>query len=140
MADVLNEAAMDLLAQYIIGKQQVVLDLQLVLFVNDVVIANDTAFDELVECSAPGYARFLLAPGNWQGSTVNGLATYTYPQLTFAINGPGNPAQVVYGHVVYDATTDQILWGANWNPPWAIPPVVTQNPSLTPMWQDQQCP
>ncbi len=139
MADVLSDVAIDLIAEFILGQQGVLLQLSVGLFVNDVQVTSQTVFSDLVECTAPGYARFVLNPALWQGGVQAGVASFSYPALTFQITGPGNPAQTVYGHFVYDATSKNILWAANWNPPWAIPFPVTQNPTLSPAWQDQQC-
>ncbi len=139
MADVLTNAAIDAIAKYILGLNTQKPSLTLGLFINNFPFADDTDLDDLVECTAPGYARIPLPAAIWQGQTVNGLASYSAGQKTFAINGPGNPGQTIFGHFVLDTVSGNLWWGANWLTPWVIPPVVGQNPSVTPNWNDYEC-
>lgn len=139
MADVLTNACVDAIAQYILGKANQARSLSLGLFVNNIAFQSGTALANLTECTAPGYARMPLGAANWTGGTILGVATYTQLVQTFGITGQGNPAQTVFGHFVIDTNTNTVLWGQTWATPWVIPANPTQNPSITPQWTDQQC-
>lgn len=137
--DVLNNDALDLLARFITGLAGTPPTLELHLFVAPWNMAPDTTAANLVECSAPGYAAIPLTPANWVGSTVNGVATYTYPVLPFTFTGQGSPAQTIYGHWIGDSATGNVLWGQTWLSPYAIPSGGSTI-YLAPTWANQSCP
>ncbi len=139
MADVLTDDAINYMAQFILGGPALVVQLRLGLFVNNVEFTNETEFADLVLCTAPGYAPIDLPWDHWVGGTADGMASYAYPLVSFGITGPGNPAQTVFGHVVYTKGSNVALWGQTWPNPWQIPNPTTSNPSLQPFWQDEQC-
>ena len=78
-------------------------NLRVRLYVNShspVVTDTDSAF---TECTATGYASQTLIAANWSGSTSGGVATYTYPTLTFTFTA--GLGQTVYGVYLDDAAT-----------------------------------
>ncbi|MHB8735440.1 MAG: hypothetical protein ACYC6M_09085 [Terriglobales bacterium] len=138
MADVLNNAAIDRLARWILGLAGAAPALELRLFQTPVVVTNQTVESQLSEVTAPGYAPVGLVAANWSGSTTGGIAVYNYPVIQITFTGQGVPAQTVYGHWIRDTLTAQLLWAQTWVTPYAIPPG-GGSVFLTPTWQDQQC-
>lgn len=139
MADVLTNLAIDLMAQFILGKLQPAVDLKLHLFVNNYTPVVGSTSSDFTECTAPGYAAIDLPASGWTGSTTAGVASYSHATATFAITGPGSPGQTVYGHYIEDATTGDVISAQLWSTAWVIPATVTTNPSVTPTWTDQAC-
>lgn len=137
--DVLNEAAVGLMAEFMLGIAQPAISIVYHLFVNNVTVSYATVIGDLTECTAPGYASQAAPDAGWSGSVSAGVANYTHPDLTFSMTGPGSPAQTVYGHWAEDSTTGDILWAQTWATPFAIPAgggaVV-----VSPTWQDEECP
>ena len=137
--DVLNNSLIDLMAKFVLGLTNTPKSLVLHLFVSQWNMANNTVEANLVECSAPGYAAIPLTPANWVGSTVNGVANYTYPVVSFTFTGPGSPSQTIYGHWIGDSATGDVLWGLTWLSPYAIP-ASGSTIYLAPTWANQSCP
>lgn len=140
MPAVLSDALVDFAAQSILGLNPTWPTLYLGLFVNNVTPTAGTTYASFTECSAPGYARVALTPGNWTGGVTVGVADYFYPTITFAITGPGTPGQTVYGHWVFSPSTSTWFWAQVWTTAWVIPNPVTSNPTVTLEWKDDQCP
>ncbi|MGH3526752.1 MAG: hypothetical protein ACRDQ6_05505 [Pseudonocardiaceae bacterium] len=138
MSDVLNNAAIDRLARWILGLAGAAPTLQLRLYSTNVVPTPTTVEADFTEVSAPGYRPVNFAPGNWTGSTVAGIAVYNYPVIAIAFTGPGSPGQTVFGSWVRDSATGQVLWARLWDAPYTIPPP-GGTIYVTPTWQDRQC-
>ena len=137
--DVLNNAAIDLIARFVTGLTITPPSLELHLFVNQWNMSPDAIAGNFVECSAPGYAPVPLLPANWTGSTVNGVATYQYPTVAFNFTSAGSPAQTIYGHWIGDSVTGNVLWGQTWLAPYVIP-AGGSTIYLAPSWANQSCP
>jgi hypothetical protein len=137
VADILNQDAVTLLAEYILGVAPSDPVPLLGLFVNNVTIACTTDLADLTFCSAPGYAPITLVPGTWTiPAPVACVVDASYGLCEFTMTGNGG-GQIVYGHVVYD-TVLGILWGLTWATPWTIPSAggVAQ---VFPFYTSKQC-
>lgn len=139
MPAVLSDSLIDFAAKAVLGNSPTPPNLYLGLFVNNITPTAGNVLADFTECSAPGYARVSLTPGNWTGSTTLGVADYLYPTITFAITGPGTPGQTVYGHFVLDPSASVWWWAQVWTTAWVIPATVTSNPTVTLEWKDTQC-
>jgi hypothetical protein len=137
--DVLNDAAIDRLARWILGIADVEPAPVLHLFVQPWNVTADTTVSQLTECTAPGYSPVVLTPSLWVGSTSQGVALYQYPTVPFIFTGPGSPTQTIYGHWIEDSVTGDLLWGLTWLAPYPIPSIGSTI-YLSPTWSDRQCP
>jgi hypothetical protein len=118
--DTMTNLIINAMAQYLAGKGVATPSLALGLFVNNWAFSASTILADLVECSAPGYARASLAAASWSGSTVGGVATYTYPNVTFTFTGSGG-GQIIYGNFYYDSGNGDVVWGQTWASSYTIP-------------------
>lgn len=137
MSDILNQDAVTLLAEYILGLAPSTPVPLLGLFVNNVTIDCETDLADLTFCTAPGYAAITLVPGTWIiPAPVACVVDCSYGTETFTLTGNGG-GQIVYGHVVYD-TILGILWGLTWPTPWTIPAGggIAQ---VSPFYTSEQC-
>lgn len=139
MADILNSLCIDQVSKYVLGKTVTTPSLTLGLYVNNYTPTSESLLANFTECTAPGYARIALPQSGWTGSTVLGVATYTYTTVTFSLSGPGSPAQTIYGHFILDLTSNKVWWAQLWTTPYVIPGAPTSQPSITPQWQMQMC-
>lgn len=120
MSDILNQNAVTLLAEYMLGLAPDTPVPLLGLFVSDTVIDCETDIADLTFCSAAGYAPITLVPGTWTIPLPSGCEVdCSYGACTFTLTDNGG-GQIVYGHVVYD-TILGILWGLTHDTPWTIP-------------------
>lgn len=136
--DVLNNYAINKIAEYILGVTAELPTLVYALFAEEETVTVTSVFTDFTYLVAPGYADLQLNAANWSISTVAGICNATYPQLTWTLTGPGTGSGIIYGHVVYDNVTQGILWGANWPTPFTIP-ANGATITISPSWQDSQC-
>lgn len=95
-------------------------DLDVLLYTNSgVVPAVTSVIGDLTECTDGGYSRITLTGASWSGSTTGGVATYTYPSITFFFTGSPGP-ETIYGVGFMRTTVLQAL--ANLTTPYAITP------------------
>lgn len=139
MADQLSAALLDRMAQWVLGIDGTLPDLELRLFVADIPgLDCETDITDFIECSAGGYAAEALVPGTWTGAVVTCISVNDYPQITFTLTDAGVPAETIYGHYVYDVTSGDWWWAGLWSTPFEIPgggaPV-----KVTLSWKDQRC-
>lgn len=137
--DTLVNYMIDEMAKWAIGQISTANLLTLCLYVNNHTLVVGDTIASLTECTAPGYVEQALTSGSWTGSTTGGLATYTYPPVSFNLTGPGSPGQTIYGHFYRQGSGGALLWGQTWSSPYVIPSggAVIQ---ITPTWNDEQCP
>lgn len=137
-ADILNEEAIDLMAQFILGMSPTGPTLVFHLFVNNWEVGCTDILSDYTECTAPGYASQAADSAHWTGSTVSCVAGYTHPNLTFTFTGPGSPGQTIYGHWVGDVGTSRVFWAQSWATPYVIP-AGGGSVVISPSWSDKQC-
>lgn len=138
IVDVLNNYAINLIAEYILGQAPGTPVLEYNLFESDTTVYVDSVLSDFTLLSAPGYAPIALTAADWSVSTVSGICNATYPDITWTLTGPGAGSGIVYGHIVYDTYGGGILWAQQWDTPFTIP---TNGGTVTiaPSWQDSQC-
>lgn len=137
---VLNEQCVYQRALYTTGQQPQVVPpvLYCRLFVNDV---DPTCLDTpetYTECTLAGYTfpGVGLVPANWQITSSLCAYTCTYPPITWTFTAGG---QTIYGHFVWEQTTDVVWWSSLWLTPYEVPDV-GGSVTLTLQWTDMQCP
>ena len=135
MADVLVNALVDLIANFVLGSGTAPA-LKLHLFVNNVTITDATVAGDLTECTAAGYAAVLLPNAGWSGSTTAGIADYTHPDVVFNITAGGG--QTIFGHYITDNNTGNLLWGQTWGSSFPLP-AGASTVTVTPSWSDHEC-
>lgn len=138
MADVVNAQAIDLIALYITGNAPPDPVIEFGLFVTTATITCETVIGDLTECTAPGYSRQSASAGGWTGSTSTCVATYTHPDLTFSMTGPGSPGQTIYGHFAWDSANSVLLWVQLWASTFVLPSG-SSAVILSPSWSDEEC-
>lgn len=141
MSDTLVNHAVDLMAQFMVGKSVTPPSYHLGLYITSLTWSAATLAANVTgsnECSAPGYARIALTGSTWTGSTSSGVANYSYPAQTFTFTGQGSPAQTVFGWFFFDDANSLLAWGAQASSSYAIP-VGGGTYTVTPTWQDQSC-
>lgn len=74
-------------------------DLTARLYVNNHTPAVTDSASDYTECTLSGYSNLTLTPGSWTGSTTAGLATYTYPTITFTFSAYAGGV-TIYGYFV----------------------------------------
>lgn len=138
MADVLNDYAISLRCDFILGIAHPNVAPSLMLFVNDETITCASLLTDLTECTAGGYARITLVPGNWTlDSSTPCIIEGSYGACVFTLTDNGG-GQIIYGHAVVDTVGDEILWAQLWTTPFTIPAgggVV----EVFPFWTEEQC-
>lgn len=92
-------------------------DVELRLFVNDIVPDEGTVVGDLIECSAAGYAAKTLPGANWTISTdANDVTTAEYPEQIFSLS----EAATIYGY--YVTSNGVLLWLERFpDAPWTFP-------------------
>ena len=80
-------------------KKTAEVDLTTNLYVNNHTPGVTDTLASYTLCSLTGYSAFTHVPANWSGSTSAGLATYTYPTITFTFS-PYAGGTTIYGYVV----------------------------------------
>lgn len=94
-------------------------DLTVRLFTNNhTPVVTDTA-SAFTECALSGYANVTLTPASWSGSTTGGLATYTYPAITFTFNAYAG-GTTIYGYYVTIPGVTGVL-AELFSTPYAVP-------------------
>ena len=89
------------------------------------------------ECTWPGYSPFSLNPAEWTGGAQNGVATYSYPLLTFNFDASDDPQQTIYGYAVL-SSDGTLLYLESFSAPFPIPPEGGSIPMVL-HWTDEQC-
>lgn len=135
--DVLNNDAINRIANMILNQDVAEPVLYCALFVNDETVTVASAFTDFDEPTAAGYAAFELNPADWTISTVAGICNAVYDQFSFVLTNNGDN-ETIYGHLIFDYTTAEILWGQNWDTPFVIP-ANGATITISPSWQDSQC-
>lgn len=111
--------------------------MQVLLFTNFTSLSPATILANLVECTAPGYSRFVINPGGWTSTLPANPALFQYPTLTWVFDGPGAPPQVIFGYAVLLSNV-VVAWAENFPAPFPIPPEGGELP-LTLFFSDKQC-
>lgn len=137
MAVLVTTGGADYFARLFLGIEQR-RNLLVLLFVNyRTPTVNDTYYN-YTECAWPGYSPVLLLTAQWQGSAVNGVASYEYPLITFNFDAAsGQPPETVYGYLVV-SDDYQLLYLEAFAAPFPIPPEGGQIPLIM-TWVDEQC-
>lgn len=135
--DVLNNNAISRIADMILNQGVPEPVLYCALFVNDETVTVASGFTDFVEPSASGYAAFELNPADWTISTVAGICNAAYDQFDFVLTDNGG-GETIYGHLIFDFATAEIMWGANWTTPFILP-ANGATITISPSWQDSQC-
>lgn len=103
---------------------------------NHTPVATDT-LATFTQCTLAGYADVGVAPLTWTGSSAGGVATYTYPTITFTFSAYAG-GTTIYGAVLYDSTSGKALFAFLLDTPYAVPAGGgTLSVALT--WTDHQC-
>lgn len=137
MADVLNNDAISRIANMILNQGVAEPVLYCALFVNEETVTVTSNFVDFVEPTAAGYAAFELNPADWTISTVAGICNAVYDQFSFVLTNDGG-GETIYGHLIFDFTTGEIMWGQNWATPFVLP-ANGATITISPSWQDSQC-
>lgn len=110
---------LDIATKNLLG-QAIAITPKLRLFTNNV---QPTAADTLatyIQCILGGYADAVITPANWVGSSAGGVATYTYPNITFTFNAYAGGV-TIYGGVYYDNTSGKGLFSFLLDTAYAVP-------------------
>lgn len=89
------------------------------LFVNNITPGPTDTASSYTECTLSGYSNVTLTPGSWSGSSALGVATYTYPTLTFTFS-PYAGGTTIYGYFVTIPGVIGIL-AERFSTPYAVP-------------------
>jgi len=113
-----NQGLLEKVKEYL--AVQAVAALTVKLYVNDFTPDNTSLSGQFQECTLPGYATIGLTPANWTISATGGMATATYPTLTW--NFTNNAGGVtVYGYYVIDTKTGTCHFSERFATPFAVP-------------------
>jgi len=106
-----------LLLQYMVNKTEPV-DLSLRLYNNDQTLAEATAYADLTQVSAAGYAAQTLTGSDWSTALVStNTATASHVEKTFTMS----VAATIYGYYV-TAGTSTVLWAERFSgAPFVLP-------------------
>jgi hypothetical protein len=100
-------------------KRTAEVDLTARLYVNNYTPLVTSTAGNFTECTLTGYAALTLTPGSWSGSTSSGLATYTYPTITFTFS-PYAGGTTIYGYYVTIPGVTAVL-AELFSTPYAVP-------------------
>ena len=112
---------LDLLTQHNLGLLNNI-SLALHLYTNNWIPTLTDTSTSYVECNLGGYAAIALTPSLWQGNTVNGLSSYTYPTQTFTFNANvNNPQTTIFGWYLQDLISFKIICAEAIVPSYNVP-------------------
>ena len=110
---------LDISTKNLLG-QAIAITPKLRMFSNNV---NPAASDTLGTYTANGLAGgadVAITPANWVGSSAGGVATYTYPNITFTFAAYAG-GTTIYGGVYFDNTSGKALFAFTLDTPYAVP-------------------
>jgi hypothetical protein len=90
------------------------------LFTNVITPGVTNTVGSYTECALTGYAAVALTPGSWTGSTTGGVATYTYPAVTFTFS---TGSVTIFGYYItfQISATVYLLCAQNFASSYAVP-------------------
>ena len=90
-----------------------------------------------IPCALSGYSDSGVNPASWTGSATSGVATYTYPNVTFTF-APYGGGTTIYGGIVYNSSDNKGIYAWLLDTPYAVPAGGgTLTIAIT--FQDHQC-
>lgn len=71
-------------------------------------------------CVLTGYADATMTASGWTGSSSGGVATYSFPSITFNFAAYGG-GTTIYGFIAYDNAGGKALWGFLLDTAYVVP-------------------
>jgi len=119
MAATVCNGGRNVVTQRLLG-QSTAVSLTLKIFVSNTTPTVTDTPSTYTECSVTGYAAQALTASSWSGSTTGGVATYTYPAVTFTFSA-NVAAQTAYGYYVVETNSNTVLFAQQFSSNYPIP-------------------
>lgn len=100
-----DDGALEILEAYFKGR-----NLELRLFTNDMIPADDDVVGDYVEAAGGGYSAKPLTGANWTGAVVGGIAQVAYADQVYEFTDPLTGPAAVYGYAVVNPATGKVVY------------------------------